>query len=201
MSLTERRLCTGGKIRPKISRFRASDLRNNELTTQHALVIVALAVLLVVCGAGYQLAEARIDSRRFPQQGKLVDIGGYRLDISCTGQGSPTVDDRAGYGWSDGSPFPQTSAQIAKELRQLLQNAGEKPPYVLVGHSFGGLAVRVFNGEYPNEVAGMFLSDSGAAICRCFSKDFIQLLFLPVGRSCVWFLAFALKVRSSKETL
>lgn len=154
-----------------------------------AVVTVALAVFVVALGLCYEIVEGRLDARRFPQQGKLVDIGGYKLDINCTGQGSPTVVlesgfamlslswsevqsgvakfsrvcsyDRAGYGWSDSSPFPQSSAQIAKELHQLLQNAGEKPPYVLVGHSFGGLAVRVFNGEYPNEVAGIVLVDSG----------------------------------------
>jgi pimeloyl-ACP methyl ester carboxylesterase len=117
-----------------------------------------------------------------------VDVGGYRLKINCTGNGSPTVIlesgigdvlpewkqvqiqittftrscsyDRAGYGESDSGPMPRTSSQIAGELQVLLQNAGERPPYILVGHSFGGYNVRVFNGEYPSEVAGMVLADS-----------------------------------------
>lgn len=153
-----------------------------------ALLIAALVLLLAISGVSYALIERGLDARRFPQQGKLVDVGGYSLDINCMGQGSPTVVlesgfgmlsstwaaaqsgiakfsrvcsyDRAGYGWSDGSPFPRTSAQIAKELHTLLRNAGEKPPYVLVGHSFGGLTVRVFDGEYPNEVAAVILVDS-----------------------------------------
>lgn len=153
-----------------------------------ALLTAAFALLLAISAVFYALIERGLDARRFPQQGKLVDVGGYSLDINCTGQGSPTVVlesgfgmlsstwaavqsgiakfsrvcpyDRAGYGWSDGSPFPRTSAQIAKELHALLQNAGERPPYVLVGHSFGGLVVRVFNGMYPNEVAAIVLVDS-----------------------------------------
>jgi pimeloyl-ACP methyl ester carboxylesterase len=68
--------------------------------------------------------------------------------------------DRAGYGWSDPGPLPRTSGRIAKELHALLQNAGVPPPYILVGHSFGGFNVRVYNGLYPNEVAGMVLVDA-----------------------------------------
>jgi pimeloyl-ACP methyl ester carboxylesterase len=57
--------------------------------------------------------------------------------------------------------MPRTSAQIARELHTLVQNAGEKPPYVLVGHSFGAANVRVYNGLYPNDVVGMVLADGG----------------------------------------
>jgi pimeloyl-ACP methyl ester carboxylesterase len=56
--------------------------------------------------------------------------------------------------------MPRTSLQIATELHTLLRNAGEMPPYVLVGSSFGGYSVRVFNGLYPNEVVGIVLADA-----------------------------------------
>lgn len=110
------------------------------------------------------------------------------LSIDCRGQGSPTVVldsglgvpavgwnpvetevakftrvcsyDRAGYGWSDESSAPRTSMQIVKELHALLEAANEKGPYIVVGHSFGGFNVRVYNGQYPNEVVGMVLVDS-----------------------------------------
>ena len=68
--------------------------------------------------------------------------------------------DRAGYGWSTAGPMPRTSGEIAKELHALLVAAGEKPPYVLVAHSFGGYNVRVYTKEYPSEVAGMVLVDT-----------------------------------------
>jgi pimeloyl-ACP methyl ester carboxylesterase len=68
--------------------------------------------------------------------------------------------DRAGYGWSDPGPLPRTSLQIAKELHTLLQTARVPPPYIMVGHSFGGFNVRVFNGLYESELAGMVLVDS-----------------------------------------
>lgn len=111
-----------------------------------------------------------------------------KLNLDCRGHGSPTVIldsglgvpaigwnpveteaakfarvcsyDRAGYGWSSASPYPRTSTQIVKELHALLQAANEKGPYILVGHSFGGYNVRVYNGEYPAEVAGMVLVDA-----------------------------------------
>ncbi len=150
-------------------------------------VFISLLILAAL-GAAYQLVGSRIDARRSPEPGRLVDVGGYRLKINCTGNGSPTVIlesgigdvlpewkqvqirissfarvcsyDRAGYGESEAGPMPRTSLQIARELHVLLQNAGERPPYILVGHSFGGYNVRVFNGEYPSEVAGMVLADS-----------------------------------------
>jgi pimeloyl-ACP methyl ester carboxylesterase len=68
--------------------------------------------------------------------------------------------DRAGDGWSDSGPFPRTSEAIAKDLHKLLGAAGIHPPFVLVGHSFGGTNMRVFNGLYPNEVAGTVLVDA-----------------------------------------
>ncbi|MGC1620861.1 MAG: alpha/beta hydrolase [Candidatus Acidiferrum sp.] len=110
------------------------------------------------------------------------------LNLDCRGQGGPTVIldsglgvpaigwntvqsetakftrvcsyDRAGYGWSSASSAPRTSMQIVKELHALLEDAHEKGPYILVGHSFGGFNVRVFNGQYPAEVVGMVLVDA-----------------------------------------
>ena len=153
------------------------------------LTVVGLLTLLAIVGVSYQAMEVRVDARRFPQIGRSVDVGGYNLNINCTGQGKPTVIlesalgvsaigwqsvqpeiakfthvcsyDRAGYGWSDPGPLPRTSTEIAKALHLLLQASGEQPPYVLVGHSFGGADVRVFSGLYPNEVAGMVLAETG----------------------------------------
>jgi pimeloyl-ACP methyl ester carboxylesterase len=68
--------------------------------------------------------------------------------------------DRAGLGWSDAAPTPRTSRQIVSDLHALLTNAEIKPPYVLVGHSFGGLNARLYTSQFPEEVAGMVLVDS-----------------------------------------
>jgi pimeloyl-ACP methyl ester carboxylesterase len=117
-----------------------------------------------------------------------VDVGGYRLHINCIGMGSPTVIieagwgdwstswtavqleaakttqvctyDRAGSGWSDPGPLPRNAEQYAKELHSLLHNANIAGPYVLAGHSMGGLTVRVFTDMYPSEVAGVVLIDT-----------------------------------------
>ncbi|NIV92434.1 alpha/beta fold hydrolase [candidate division KSB1 bacterium] len=68
--------------------------------------------------------------------------------------------DRAGYGWSDASPFPRTAKEIAEELHVLLHKANILPPYVPVGHSFGGHTIRVFADLYPEEVVGIVLVES-----------------------------------------
>jgi pimeloyl-ACP methyl ester carboxylesterase len=129
-----------------------------------------------------------MDARRFPQRGRAVQVGPIKLNLNCSGQGSPTVIldsglggpaldwilvqpevarfthvcsyDRAGYGWSDASSAPRTSLQVATELKALLDAAGETGPFLLVGHSFGGYNVRVFTARYPNEVAGLVLVDA-----------------------------------------
>ena len=148
------------------------------------LVVVCLAIT----GALYEMIGRWRDTRRFPERGHLVQAGSIRMNIDCSGQGSPTVIlesgsggpsvdwlmvqpevskfarvcsyDRAGYGRSDSGPEPRSSLQIAYELKQLLQAAGEKGPYVLVGHSMGGYDIRVYTGQYPNDVVGIVLVDA-----------------------------------------
>ena len=120
--------------------------------------------------------------------GHLIDVGGHSLHLNCRGSGSPTVIlepgaggisstfgwitpavardtrvcvyDRAGRGWSEPADSPQDAAQIATDLHTLLQRGHVPAPYVLAGHSFGGLYVLAFAARYPDEVAGMVLLDS-----------------------------------------
>jgi pimeloyl-ACP methyl ester carboxylesterase len=118
--------------------------------------------------------------------GQLVDIGGWRLHMICAGSGSPTVVleagassfaidwtlvqrdvarttrvcsyDRAGMGWSDPSPHAPR-ASTAEDLQKLLTAAGERPPFVLVGASRGGLVIREYQADHPAEVAGLVFVD------------------------------------------
>ncbi len=152
------------------------------------LGLVIGLVALAVIGAIYQAFATEIYRRLYPPPGELVDVGGHSLHINCVGEGSPTVIlesgsgatsvdwaniqpevanttrvcayDRAGSGWSEPGPGPGDPQQIAGELHTLLGNAGIDGPYVLVGHSFGGLYVRMYADLYPNEVEGMVLVDS-----------------------------------------
>jgi pimeloyl-ACP methyl ester carboxylesterase len=129
----------------------------------------------------------------FPAPGRLVDLGGWRLHLNCSGQANPSrpvvileagagdfsVDwslvqpliarfarvcsyDRAGAGWSDLGPRPRTMRQQVWELHALLDKSGERPPFVLVGHSYGGWLTRLFAESYPADVSGLVLVESGA---------------------------------------
>jgi pimeloyl-ACP methyl ester carboxylesterase len=148
-------------------------------------VIVGLALIALI----YEAWTERTERRRFPPPGRLVDVGGYRLHLAVTGDESarPTVIldsgmvsfssnwawvqpelakvtrvvayDRAGLGWSDPGPRPRDAGQCAKELYAALQDLGITGPFVLAGHSYGGLTVRAFAALYPDEVAGMVLVD------------------------------------------
>ena len=144
---------------------------------------MALTTALVL-----QWAHSQIAFTSNPAPGKLIDVGGHQVHLLCEGVGSPTVIleagapgsslswasiagdiatfarvcayDRAGYAWSEAGPEPRTIVKIASELRLLLHSAEVNPPYVLVGHSFGGLVVQLYASRFPNEVAGMVLVDS-----------------------------------------
>jgi pimeloyl-ACP methyl ester carboxylesterase len=122
--------------------------------------------------------------------GLLVDVGGHRLHLLALGSGAPVVVfdaalggssiswtfvqppvaefaravayDRAGFGWSDAGPLPRTAGRAADELRALLARAGEPAPFLLVGHSFGGLVMRIFAARYRDDVAGLVLVDPAA---------------------------------------
>jgi len=125
----------------------------------------------------------------FPESpGQRYDVGGYHVHIYCMGDGSPTVIvdvglgddstdwleiqqnvsaetkicvfDRPGYGWSDFGPQPRDSKRIAFELETLLPMADLSPPYVMVGHSFGGYNIRIFTANNPEKVTGMVLVDA-----------------------------------------
>jgi len=148
------------------------------------IVVVALALL---AGRIYQLLGAARDTRRFPPLGEMVDIGGHRLHLVAAGEGGPTVVfesglmatvltwneiqpeiakaarticyDRAGLGWSEPGPMPRDANRIVSELHDLLDRASLPPPYILVGHSFGGLTTRLFAARYSQEVAGLVLLD------------------------------------------
>src|SRR6185312_2306954 len=152
------------------------------------LWLLLLFPAALALGALYQWAGALKDRRRFLGLGTMFDIGdGRRLYMSQRGSGGPSVIfesgiaatsqnwaqmqdavsnfahtvayDRGGLGWSSPNTTERTPSNIVAELRLLLQQAGVAPPYVLVGHSFGGLIVRHFAAAFPDEVAGVVLVD------------------------------------------
>ena len=150
-------------------------------------VFAVLAVAAV--GGGYQTVREAVEATR-PMPGRLVDVGAHRLHLDCTGSGSPTVVlepgaggisshfrrvtpavardsrvcvyDRAGRGWSEPADTRQDATQIATDLHTLLRRGHVPGPYVLAGHSFGGLYTLTFAARYPDEVAGLVLVDSTA---------------------------------------
>src|SRR2546428_4085457 len=165
--------------------------RRNLRSLARRVVLYPLFAGLAVAGVGgsYETIQEQVDRSTTAMPGHLVDVGGHRLYVHCTGSGSPTVVlvsglaeasvylggwvapaaarnttvcayDRAGQGWSDPPASPQDGAAVATDLHTLLDHAQIPGPYVLVGHSTGGAYVRVFAARYPDQVAGMVMLDS-----------------------------------------
>jgi len=154
----------------------------------HALIWIA-AILLFAAALGmlYEAWGTRRDASAYPPPGRMVDLSTHRLHILEKGEGPVTVlleaglmstvlswtglqqelskiyrvvsYDRAGLGWSDLGPMPRTSGQMIEELHRMLSQADIAPPYILVGHSFGGLTMPLYAAKYPQEVTGLVLVD------------------------------------------
>ena len=151
------------------------------------MIILLLIACLFPAGIGYQFIGTHRDRRRFAAPGCLIDVGRCRLHLNEQGSGTPPVVlesgiaasslswalvqpeiakftrvcsyDRAGLGWSEKCRELRTVPQMVSELSSLLANAGISPPYILVGHSFGGLLVRAFAHLRPADVVGLVLVD------------------------------------------
>ncbi|SDN31535.1 Pimeloyl-ACP methyl ester carboxylesterase [Geodermatophilus siccatus] len=153
-------------------------------------LLYPVAAIVAVAGVGgmVETVGLALDQRSHAMPGQSHDVGGYRLHLTCTGSGGPTVVlqsglgemsanwarivpevsrrtrvcayDRAGQGWSEDAPHLQDGVQAAADLHTLLRRAGENGPYVLVGHSIGGNHAMTYAARFPEQVAGMVLLDA-----------------------------------------
>ncbi len=151
-------------------------------------ILTCFFLMLMLVGVIYEQIGRRQDRKRYPQIGRSVDIGGRKLNIFCSGEGAPAVIfdsgghtagyswisiqpeiakltracwyDRASYGWSDPAPSSRAPRAVANDLHALLRAAPVAPPYILVGATFAAFHVRVYNGLYPDEVAGAVLIEA-----------------------------------------
>ena len=190
-----------------------------------AMAMAALACFPACCRI---LAETPPENP-IPPIGKLVDIGGRRLHLNCSGEGSPTVVlessagyfslawalvqpgvasftrvcsyDRAGYAWSDAGPEPRTMAQIVFELHSLLAAAGEKGPYLMAGEAMGGAIVRTFAAQYPKDVAGMVLVESVHEDDQIFVTDKMHRLRETAQKREIPAVKTSLETPAERETL
>ncbi len=151
------------------------------------MIFLGLFCLLPLAGIVYQFAGRRRDLRKYPPPGRLVEVDGSQFHLLETGSGECTVIfeagiaassvswglvqprvaefartcsyDRAGLGWSGPVRSPRTLEQSVTELHGLLHAAGARAPYLLVGHSYGGLLVRAYAARYRDEIRGLVLVD------------------------------------------
>lgn len=165
-------------------------LRARSWLSRALIALGAQIAILMAAGAAYQAVATRRDKRDYPAPGRMVDVGGHRLHLQIAGEdsGMPAAVleagldafsanwawvqmelakltrvvacDRAGLGWSEPAPGSRDARTSALELHAALRAAGIASPYVLAGHSYGGLVARSFARLYPEEVVGMALVDA-----------------------------------------
>lgn len=160
---------------------------NAGVVMRTSVIAVMAPILPFLCGAQVVALGAPGDEL-YARPGQLAEAGGTRLNLYCTGSGSPAVVfdsgwedwapvwtlvqprvaawtracsyDRAGAGFSDPGPLPRTSVRIADELHNALRNAGIPGPYILVGNAFGGDNVRTFAARHTADTAGLVLVEA-----------------------------------------
>lgn len=149
---------------------------------------MSCAVVLIAAGFVYEYAAAQQAKKNYPPPGRLVDVGGFRLHVEKIGSGSPVIlleagsressliwrdlpeklaefatvvrYDRAGYAWSDPARTERSGDNIVQELHTALEQEGIRGPYILAGHSAGGMYSRLFAEKYKDEVEGLVLIDA-----------------------------------------
>ncbi|WP_426595682.1 alpha/beta fold hydrolase [Cellulomonas sp. McL0617] len=183
-------------------------------TARWLLYPVIGAMSIAAIGGVYQTVGTAVDASTVSMPGRLIDVGGHRLHISCAGSGSPTVVveggggataadlgwistgvaretticvyDRAGRGWSEDAGAPQDADAISNDLDTLLHRADVPGPYVIAGHSFGGLYALTFATHHPDEVAGMVLIDSTSphygSAATAAARPAASETYDPIGR-------------------
>ncbi|WP_341348118.1 alpha/beta hydrolase [Paenibacillus sp. FSL H3-0469] len=154
------------------------------------LLLILVSAVLLLAGSGflYEAVASHSARKSYPAPGQLVDAGGYNLHIRQLGAGAPTIIleagsgetslswrdipeqlaehatvvtyDRAGYAWSEQADTERSGANIVRELHTALRNADIPGPYLMVGHSLGGMYARLFTQTYPAEVTGLVLIDA-----------------------------------------
>lgn len=176
-----------------------------------AIAVLALIAAAVMIGAGYEARMRRQVARDYPVPGRLVDVGGRKIHLDCRGSGSPVVVleagldmngslawakvhdsiavttrtcgySRAGVMWSDDNPGQQSAAAVAADLGAALTAAGEKAPYVMVGHSLGGPYIMAFTKRHQADVAGLvFVDASHPEQVQRFKEVLGRTIEPPVG--------------------
>ncbi|HTP09853.1 MAG TPA: alpha/beta hydrolase [Anaerolineae bacterium] len=172
-------------------------------------------VAVLVLGFVFQAVSVEFDKRGYLPPGQLVKVNGHLMHIYCTGEGNPTVIleagaysystewywvqkqlsstnrvcsyDRAGYGWSEPVAGSRDGLQLVHELHALLQAANIPGPYVMAGHSLGGVTDPIYAAEYPGEVLGMVLVDSAIPLTSLDPNGYEK--YKSQNESAYWLLA------------
>ncbi|MDR0267804.1 alpha/beta hydrolase [Paenibacillus sp.] len=165
-------------------------IRKRKLRLGAKLLFIFL--LLLVIGAVWQKVMMDMELRKYPPKGHIYRINSHDIHLYGTGKGESTIVfiagsgtpsaltdfyylqsqlqpyartisyDHAGFGWSETTNIPRTIDTVAEELHELLHKAGEKAPYILVGHSLASLEALRYAQKYPDEVNGILLLDGGS---------------------------------------
>ena len=152
-----------------------------------AFIVAGLITFIALAGVTYQSVATALERRKFPYPGRLIAVGDHQLHLHCVGKGAPTVVlegpaagmsmgwwwvqddvakttrvcsyDRAGLGWSEAGDGGYRAARVPDELHTLLERAGERGPFVIVGHELGASFARMYASRFRDQTAALVLVD------------------------------------------
>jgi len=152
-----------------------------------AFIVAGLVTFIVLAGVTYQSVTTALERRKFPYPGRLIEVGDHQLHVHCVGKGTPTVVleapaagmsmgwawvqddmakttrvcsyDRAGLGWSEAGDGGYRASRVPDELHTLLEGAGERGPFVIVGHELGASFARMYASRFRDQTAALVLVD------------------------------------------
>jgi len=180
---------------------------------RHIVFIVAgLITFIALAGVTYQSVATALERRKFPYPGRLIAVGDHQLHLHCVGKGAPTVVlegpaagmsmgwwwvqddvakttrvcsyDRAGLGWSEAGDGGYRAARVPDELHTLLERAGERGPFVIVGHELGASFARMYASRFRDQTAALvahWISTSSCSGKNCIATTGSPAFSVTIG--------------------
>lgn len=219
---------------------RKSKIKSKKRFRKYVLLSLIFVAFILLIGFSYEKIGEYNDSKNYSQIGEMVDVNNHKINVFSKGEGNITVVftgglnepssyadfyplyneiskytkiaiyDRPGHGWSQVTNVPRDIDSMVEEMHTALVKSGQKPPYILVGHSLASLSVIRFAQTYKDEVSGIVEIDGGSP--EFYLKNSLEtssrtafnyniLKSLGIARFALYHTSYSTKIASGQNNL